>query len=33
MECASALLDEQDRARGYVLACVTSARSDCVIEG
>ena len=33
MECASALLDEQDRASGYVLACVTSARSDCVIEG
>jgi ferredoxin len=32
VECASALLDDTDRQQGYVLACVSSLRSDCTIE-
>ena len=33
VDCTSELLDEDDRRSGYVLACVSSAQSDCVIEG
>jgi NADH oxidoreductase Hcr len=32
VECTSALIDGDDRRNGYVLACVSSPRSDCVIE-
>jgi NADH oxidoreductase Hcr len=32
VDCTSDLLDEEDRSVGYVLACVASARSDCVLE-
>ncbi len=32
VECSSDVLDEDDRRSGYVLACVTSVLSDCVIE-
>jgi ferredoxin-NADP reductase len=31
-ECTSDALDEDDRANGYVLPCVTWAKSDCAIE-
>ncbi|MFN8061639.1 MAG: 2Fe-2S iron-sulfur cluster-binding protein [Vicinamibacterales bacterium] len=30
--CTSDLLDEDDRAEGYVLACVAAVRGDCAIE-
>jgi ferredoxin-NADP reductase len=33
VECTSDLLDADERGEGYVLACVSSVRSDCVIEG
>jgi ferredoxin len=32
VRCEGGVLDEADRASGYVLACVASPRSDCVIE-
>lgn len=32
VECDGGILDAEDRAAGYVLACVASPRSDCVIE-
>ena len=32
VECASQLLDDQDRRGGYVLACVTRINSDCTVE-
>ncbi|MGD9904318.1 MAG: 2Fe-2S iron-sulfur cluster-binding protein [Vicinamibacterales bacterium] len=32
VECDGGVLDAEDRAAGYVLACVASPRSDCVIE-
>jgi ferredoxin-NADP reductase len=32
VDCTSDLLSEDDRQNGYVLACVSTARSDCVIE-
>jgi ferredoxin-NADP reductase len=32
VECESALLDDEDRADGFVLACVSHARTDCVVE-
>ncbi|MEO8484366.1 MAG: iron-sulfur cluster-binding domain-containing protein [Acidobacteriota bacterium] len=32
VECTSALLDDEDRAGGFVLACVAHVRSDCVVE-
>jgi len=32
VECASTLLDDQDRQEGFVLACVTRVRSDCTVE-
>jgi ferredoxin-NADP reductase len=32
IDCSSDLLDEDDRSGGYVLACVSTALSDCVIE-
>jgi ferredoxin-NADP reductase len=32
VECESALLDADDRADGFVLACVSHAHTDCVVE-
>jgi ferredoxin-NADP reductase len=32
VQCASQMLDEQDRQDGFVLACVTRIESDCTIE-
>ncbi len=32
VDCQSAMLEPDDRARGVVLACVTSAASDCVVS-
>lgn len=32
VDCDGGVLDDADRAAGYVLACVASPRSDCVIE-
>jgi ferredoxin-NADP reductase len=32
VECASGVLDDDDRSSGYVLACVSTALSDCEIE-
>jgi ferredoxin-NADP reductase len=32
VDCDGGILDAEDRAAGYVLACVASPRSDCVIE-
>jgi ferredoxin-NADP reductase len=32
VDCDGGVLDAEDRAAGYVLACVASPRSDCVIE-
>jgi ferredoxin-NADP reductase len=32
VDCESALLDDDDRADGFVLACVSHARTDCVVE-
>ena len=32
VECSSTMLDDEDRAAGFVLACVASPRGDCVIE-
>ena len=32
VECASGVLDDDDRSNGYVLACVSTALSDCAIE-
>lgn len=31
-ECTSSMLDEQDKAAGYVLACVTHIISDCTVD-
>jgi len=32
VECGSSMLDDTDKAGGFVLACVSHVRSDCVIE-
>ena len=32
VQCASQMLDEQDRQDGFVLACVTKIESDCTID-
>ena len=32
VQCASQMLDEQDRQDGFVLACVTKIKSDCTID-
>ena len=32
VQCDSQMLDEQERADGFVLACVTSIRSDCTVD-
>lgn len=32
VDCATTTLDESDRAGGYVLPCVSTARTDCVVE-
>ena len=32
VSCDGGVLDDDDRASGYVLACVASPRSNCVIE-
>jgi ferredoxin-NADP reductase len=32
VNCASQVLDEQDRHDGYVLACATEIRSDCTVD-
>lgn len=32
VECLSQVLDEQDRADGFVLACVSRVRSDCAVD-
>jgi ferredoxin-NADP reductase len=32
VECASQMLDEQDRRDGFVLPCVSHLKSDCVVE-
>jgi ferredoxin len=32
VRCASDLLDDADRDRGFVLACVTTAASDCAVQ-
>jgi len=32
IECASKMLDEQDRRDGFVLACVSHLKSDCVVD-
>ena len=32
VQCASQMLDEQDRQDGFVLACVTRIESDCTVD-
>ena len=32
VDCASQMLDDQDRRDGYVLPCVSRLKSDCVVE-
>ena len=32
VDCQSSMLDDQDRADGYVLACVSRLRSDCTVD-
>jgi len=32
IDCASQMLDEQDRREGFVLPCVSRLKSDCVVE-
>jgi ferredoxin-NADP reductase len=32
VDCASQMLDEQDRRDGYVLACVSHAKGDCTVD-
>ena len=32
VECASQMLDEEDRRDGFVLPCVSHLKSDCVVE-
>jgi vanillate O-demethylase ferredoxin subunit len=32
VDCASHMLDDQDRVDGYVLACVSRVKSDCTID-
>jgi ferredoxin-NADP reductase len=32
VDCESALLDDSDREEGFVLACISHVRSDCVVE-